>query len=170
MSVTRLDEWDISKRMATVSILYLSKLNYSLIILHPALDQWSRTPEQTGAFCCLISLLCYALITKTHYYFFFKIQWESLFPHPPSSENSQTGPGEMQTHKATGEAGPVFSTQSFAVTGATRMHYPAMIDRVGLCRLGELGRLRWGPVIWVPFHTTCREKGSLCKDGLFSEF
>ena len=89
---------------------------------------------------------------------------------PPSSENSQTGPGEIQMHKATGEAGPVFSTQSFPVTGATTMHYPAMIDRVGLCRLGELGRLRWGPVIWAPFHTTCREKEILRWDWLLREF
>lgn len=89
---------------------------------------------------------------------------------PPSSGNSQTGPGEIQMHKATGEAGPVFSTQSFPVTGATTMHYPAMIDRVGLCRLGELGRLRWGPVIWAPFHATCREKEILRRDWLFSEF
>lgn len=47
--------------------------------------------------------------------------------------------------KATGEAGPVFSTQSFPVTGAATMHYPAMIDRVGLCRLGELGKAQMGP-------------------------
>lgn len=104
--------------------------------------------------------------------------WLFLFPNtmgippspPPSSENSQTRPGEIQMHKATGEAGPVFSTQSSPVTGATTMHYPAMIDRVGLCRLGELGRLRWGPVIWAPFHATCREKEILCWDWLFSEF
>ena len=89
---------------------------------------------------------------------------------PPSPENSQTGPGEIQMHKATGEAGPVFSIQSSPVTGATAMHYPAMIDRVGLCRLGEPGRLRWGPVIWAPFHTTCREKEILCRDWLFCEF
>lgn len=72
-------------------------------------------------------------------------------PRPPSSENSQTSPGEIQMQQAPGEAGPVFSTQSCSVTGAATMHYPAMIDRVGLCRLGELGRLRWGPVIWAPF-------------------
>lgn len=73
-------------------------------------------------------------------------------------------------HKATGEAGPVFSTQSFPVTGAATKHYPAMIDRVGLCRLGEPRRLRWGPVIWAPFHATCREKQILGRDWLFSEF
>lgn len=73
-------------------------------------------------------------------------------------------------HKATGEAGPVFSTQSFPVTGAATMRYPAMIDRVGFCRLGEPRRLRRGPVIWAPFHATCREKQILCGDWLFSEF
>lgn len=73
-------------------------------------------------------------------------------------------------HKATGEAGPVFSTQSSPVTGAAAMHYAAMIDRVGLCRLGEPGRLRWGPVIWAPFCTTCGEKRILCGDWLSSEF
>lgn len=77
-----------------------------------------------------------------HYYFFFQNTMGIPPSPPPSSENSQTSPGEIQMHKATGEAGPVFSTQSFPVTGATTMHYPAMIDRVGLCRLGELGRLR----------------------------
>lgn len=40
-------------------------------------------------------------------------------------------------HKATGEAGPVLSTQSSLVTGAATMHYPAVIDRVGLCGLGH---------------------------------
>lgn len=72
--------------------------------------------------------------------------------------------------KAPGEAGPVFSTQSSPVTGATTMHYPAMIDRVGLLRLGEPRRLRWGPVIWAPFRATCGEKEILCGDWLFSEF
>lgn len=48
-------------------------------------------------------------------------------------------------HKATGEAGPVLSTQSSLVTGAATMHYPAVIDRVGLCGLGELGMAQMGP-------------------------
>lgn len=48
-------------------------------------------------------------------------------------------------HKVTGEAGPVFSTPSFLVTGAATMHYSAVIDRVGLCRLGELGTAQMGP-------------------------
>lgn len=65
-----------------VSILYLSKLNYSLIISHPVLHRCLPTPERTGPFCRLISLLCYVFIIKMHYYFFFKIQWESLLPRP----------------------------------------------------------------------------------------
>lgn len=50
------------------------------------------------------------------------------------------------------------------------MHYPAVIDRVGLWRPGEPRRLRWGPVIWAPFPATCGEKQILCGDWLFSEF
>lgn len=55
----------------------------------------------------------------------------------------------------TGEAGPVFNTQSFPVTGAACMHYPAMIDRVGLCRLGNWAWFRWGLVILALCCTTC---------------
>lgn len=120
-------------------ILYLSKLNYGLIILQPRAGPVFSTPERTGAFCCLISLLCYVWVIKMHYSFFFQNTMGIPPSPPPISENSQSGPGEIQMHKATGEAGPVFSTQSFPVTGATTMHYPAMIDRVGLCRLGEWG-------------------------------
>lgn len=71
-------------------------------------------------------------------------------------------------HKATGEAGPVLSTPSFLVTGAATMHYPAVIDRVGLCRPGSWARLRWGPGALALFHTTCREQGKLCWDCHFS--
>ena len=81
MSVLQLGEWDTSKRMALISVLYLSKLNYSLIILHPGLLWCSPTPERARAFCCLISLLCCIFIVKVHYSFF-RIQWESLLPHP----------------------------------------------------------------------------------------
>lgn len=94
-------------------------------------------------------------------------------PHPQVLKILKTSPGEIQMHKATGEAGSqVFSTQSFPVTGATTMHYPAMIDRVGLCRLGELGGLEWGSVIWAHFpRTTCREKEILYSwDWLLREF
>lgn len=89
-------------------------------------------------------------------------------PPAPSSANSPSGPGEIQMHKATGEAGPVLSTPSFLVTGAATMHYPAVIDRVGLCRPGSRARLRWGPVALAPFHTTCREQEKLCWDCHFS--
>lgn len=67
-------------------------------------------------------------------------------------------------HKATGEAGPVLSTPSFLVTGAATMHYPAVIDRVGLCRPESWAWLRWGPGALAPLHTTCREQGKLCWD------
>lgn len=74
------------------------------------------------------------------------LKHESIPPSPPPSfAHSQSGPGEIQKHKATGEAGPVFSTPSFLVTGAATMHYPAVIDRVGLRRLGELGMAQMGP-------------------------
>lgn len=94
----------------------------------------------------------------------------SFFPPPVlNSERSQAGPGEIQKHKVTGEAGPVFNTQSFPVTGAACMHYPAMIDRVGLCRLGNRVWFRWGPVIPALCCTTCREKEKLCQDWPFSD-
>lgn len=75
--------WDISKRMIMVSILYLPKLNYGLIISHPGLLWCCSTPEQTRAFCCLISLLCYIFIIKMHYYFLFsKYNGNPSFPTP----------------------------------------------------------------------------------------
>lgn len=152
--------------MAVVSILDSSELNYRSIILHFVLHGCSRTPERTGARRCLISPLWYVSIIKMHYYFSFQIQWGSLLPCPQVLEILK--PAWRNTN-APGEAGPVFSTQSWPVTGATTMHYPAVMDRVGLGGPGSWGS-GGGPVIGAPFPTTCGEKGMLCRDWLWREF
>lgn len=136
-----------------VSIPDSSKLNYRSIILHFVLHGCSRTPGRTGALRCLISPLWYVSIIKMHYYFSFKIQWGSLLPCPQVLKILK----QIQMHQAPGEAGPVFSTQSWPVTGATAMHYPAVMDRVGLGCPGSWGS-GGGPVIWAPFPTTCGER------------
>lgn len=112
-----------------------------------------------SSFPCLRLALLFDNQSELRY--FLKRATISLCPPPPSPANSQSGPGEIQMHKATGEAGPVLSTPSFLVTGAATMHYPAVIDRVGLCRPGSWARLRWGPGALAPFHATCREQGKL---------
>lgn len=125
-------------------------------------------PVSCSSFLCLRLVLLFDNQSELRY--FLKRATISLRPQPPptSSANSQSGPGEIQMHKATGEAGPVLSTPSFLVTGTATMHYPAVIDRVGLCRPGSWARLRWGPGALPPFHDTCREQGKLPWDCHFS--
>lgn len=95
--------------------------------------------------CSSFPSLSIALLSDNQSRLRYSLKHERISPPSPSSANSESGPGEIQTHKATGEAGPVFSTPSFLVTGAATMHYPAVIDRVGLCGLGELGMAQMGP-------------------------
>ena len=64
-----------------VSILYLHELNYSFIILPPGPSKCSPTPDQPGAFSCLISVLClhnqHALL-----FLFSKYNGNPSFPTP----------------------------------------------------------------------------------------
>lgn len=90
MSVLRLGEWDISKRMAVVSILYLSKLNYSLIILHFVLHWCSHTPEWTGVILLPNFSFVLCLDNRNALLFLLQNTMGILPSPPPSSENSQT--------------------------------------------------------------------------------
>lgn len=90
---------------------------------------------------------------------------------PPSSENSQTGPGEKykRTKRQAKQALCSALNHFLSQVQPLCIILPWLIEWVCV-DWGEPGRLRWGPVIWAPSRTTCREKEILCKDWIFREF